>query len=150
MSPRFNANIGLKSLRFRDAETTKATRDARADMKTVIKNYRDLLAHIENVTPEILYNSLLSTFRKSQNYCPKDTGAMRDSGYLEITQFRGKPTVEIGYGRGGNPIYTAAVHENMEWRHKAPTRAKWLQLALNEDATAIQERIVNYYGKIFG
>lgn len=146
---RFNANIGTKRLSskmtFSQAEYT---RSARSDMQRIINNYRKLVAHIEDVTPEILYSALQPTFQLSKVYCPEDTGRMVASGYLEITQFRGVPTVEIGYGRGSEPPYTAAVHENMEWKHKSPTRAKWLQHALGEDASAIQDRIVNGYETI--
>jgi len=93
----------------------------------------------------VLYNALEPAFELSKEYCPVDTGAMVDSGYLEISTFRGVPTVEIGYGRAGNPPYTVEVHENLEWRHKDPTRAKWLQVALAESAGQIQDDIRRGY-----
>lgn len=118
-------------------------KDARASMAAVLANYNKFVRHVENVTPEILYAALEPTFQKSQEYCPTDTGAMKGSGYLEITAERGKPSVQIGYGFGGHPEYTATVHENLEYNHKAPTRAKWLQVALEEDEHQIQARIVS-------
>lgn len=139
----FNASIGRKRLAASiSPETAAYTRNARAGMQAIIRNYRKFVKNVESEMPNILFEAMAPTFQVSQEYCPKDTGKMRESGYLEITSFRGKPRVEIGYGKGGDPDYTAAVHENMEWRHKAPTRAKWLQVALEEDAQEIQSRIV--------
>lgn len=118
-------------------------------MRAIIDRYKKLVRGLEDVTPEIMLAALEPTFEKSQEYCPKDTGKLVESGYLQITQFRGKPRVEIGYGLGGDPAYAAAVHENLEWRHKAPTRAKWLQVALEEDAGEIQNRVAAAYKGIF-
>ena len=123
--------------------------DATRQMAGVVNNYRRLVRHIEETTPEILLEALEPTFKKSKEYCPKDTGALVESGYLEVRELRKKPTVEIGYGFGGNPSYTVAVHENLEWRHKSPTRAKWLQAALEEDANAIRGRIIRSYSGMF-
>lgn len=131
------------------AEFAQSQYDARASMAAVIANYQKLVDSLEGVTPDILLDALQPTFEKSQEYCPVDTGRLRDSGYLEITSFRGTPTVEIGYGLGGEPPYTVNVHENLEWRHKYPTRAKWLEVALLEDDAAIQQRIVDAYQEMF-
>lgn len=130
---KFSAGIG----------SVRGGRDARAGMRSVIANYNKLIAHFEEVTPEILYDALYPTWIKSQEYCPVDTGALVDSGYLVLTASRGHPTVSMGYGFGGQPEYTVRVHENMEWRHEPPTRAKWLQVALEEDSGAIQARIIS-------
>lgn len=124
-------------------------KDASASMRGIINNYNKLIRHIEDVTPEILLDALKPTFEKSQEYCPVDTGAMKESGYLEIVEYRRRPTVQIGYGFGGVPPYTATVHENLEWRHEEPTRAKWLQVALDEDASEIEERVINGLRGIF-
>ena len=140
----FQATIGRKRLAASiSPETAGYTRSARASMAAIIRNYRRFVKNVEQEMPQVLLAALEPTYEKSQEYCPKDTGALVESGYLEITTFRGNSRVEIGYGKGGDPDYAAAVHENMEWRHKAPTRAKWLQIALEEDASAIQGRITN-------
>jgi len=139
MATRFNVSVGRK----RNRSNLEA--NAAKDMQGIIRNYRALVKTMEETTPATLYAALLPTFEKSKDYCPVDTGALRASGYLDITQFRGVPTVEIGYGKGGVPEYTARVHENVEWKHKEPTRAKWLQAALGEDAELIQRRITASY-----
>lgn len=140
---RVGINVGRKRLGAGISPVTaSATRDARAGFASIIKNYMRFVRNVEEMTPQVLYDALEPTFELSQEYCPVDTGAMLESGYLEITEFRGKPKVEMGYGAGGYPEYTAQVHENMEWRHDAPTRAKWLQVALEQDYPNIQARIV--------
>ena len=143
---RFNASVGRKTFRGSKANAVSA----KQSMAGVIKNYRKFISNLEEVTPEVLYDALMPAFRDSQVLCPKDTGELVKSGYLEITSFRGKPTVEIGYGKGGHPDYAAAVHENLEWKHKAPTRAKWLQIALNQNEKTIQLRIIDGLKKAGG
>lgn len=138
----FNANIGRKRIVTVGALDRRDTYSARNDMRGIIRNYRNFIKQVESVLPEVLLEALEPTFQKSIEYCPKDTGRMVKSGYLEITSFRGTPRVEIGYGLGGEPPYTAKQHENLEYRHKSPTRAKWLQVALEEDAGEIQRRII--------
>ncbi|MEB3012856.1 hypothetical protein VJI77_07640, partial [Parvimonas sp. D2] len=46
----------------------------------------------------------------------------------------------IGFGRGGNPSYAVYVHE-MPFAHKAPTRSKFLQAALDEDMGEIESKL---------
>ena len=139
----FRATVGRKRLsRGVDSLTVTQTMDARAAMRNIIRRYQRFVHNVEDAMPDAIFNALVPTYNKSQVYVPKDTGALADSGYLEITDFRGKPRVEIGYGGGGDPEYAVKVHETMEYRHKAPTRAKWLQIALEEDEQAIQQRIV--------
>lgn len=135
---KFHAFAGRQTFRGSKANAVSA----KASMAGVIRNYQKVVNNLEGVTPEVLYEALEPTFAKSQVYCPKDTGKLVKSGYLEIVSFRGKPRVEMGYGKNGEPDYAAAVHENLEWRHKSPTRAKWLQAALGEDRIAIQNRII--------
>lgn len=139
----FNATVGRKRISSSvDSSTASDTRSARMSMRRIINNYRKFVGNVEAALPEILKDALEETFDKSKEYCPKDTGALVESGYLEITGFRGQTRVEIGYGKGGDPEYAAKVHENLEFRHKSPTRAKWLQIALEEDANKIQSKIV--------
>lgn len=147
---RLKAVVGRKVLRGSfSGDYRQSQMNVRASMAQVISNYQKLVDALGDSTPEILLEALEPTFEKSQEYCPEDTGRLKSSGYLEITQFRGTPTVEIGYGRGGQPEYTVAVHENLEWRHKAPTRAKWLEVALTEDDKEIEQRIASAYKEMF-
>ena len=83
--------------------------------------------------------------RKADYYTPVDTGALLESGYLEINSFRGNPRVEIGFGRGGKPFYTVYVHEILEYRHAEPTQAKFLERAVYEDLGGLRTRLVQAY-----
>lgn len=146
----FGAHVGRKTIRSSVNEgTANYTREAKAGMQQVLQNYKKLVQHLEDMSPDVLLGALEPAFELSKEYCPKDTGALVESGYLQVTRLRGVPTVEIGYGLGGDPEYAAAVHENLEWRHKSPTRAKWLQVALEEEAPHIQQLIKLGYGRIF-
>lgn len=123
---------------------SNASRQTRKDMADVITNLRRLVANLEEATPEALLYALKPAFDLSQIYVPEDTGELKDSGYLEVAG-RGKtPSVEIGYGRGGQPEYAAIVHEDLEMKHKSPTRAKFLEVALRECEELIRKRIVSY------
>lgn len=121
-----------------------------AGMQKIQKDLLYILEQTEGATPDIMWEALHPTFEKSQEYCPKDTHALVDSGYLEVVQFRGNPKVEMGYGKGGLPDYAAYVHEMVEIPHKAPTRAKFLESAINEDMFDIIERISTGYRRFMG
>lgn len=127
------------------ASQAEFTRSLRENMRQIEKNLKLFIDSVERMTPEILYEALRPTFDKSQRYCPKDTGDLRRSGYLEVKQTARGGMVEIGYGRGGQPFYAVYVHERTDISHKSPTRAKFLQSALEEDEPEIQKRIVQGY-----
>jgi hypothetical protein len=111
-----------------------------SSMEDILTNLRDFVSHMEDVSPDILIEALEPTFGKSIDYCPKKTGSLVASGYLEARKFRGGAEVEIGYGRGGHPDYTIFVHE-IPRAHEAPTRDKFLQAALDEDYFSILSSI---------
>lgn len=119
-------------------------------MRAITKDLISCLTQFENATPEIMYDALKPTFEKSQRYTPYKTGDLRSSGYLEITEWRGSPQVEMGYGKGGHPDYTVYVHEMIEIPHQAPTRAKFLESAVNEDMGDIADRITVGYQRFIG
>jgi hypothetical protein len=118
------------------------TRDARASMAQVIANYRTFVRNLKVEVPKVLYDALEPTFNLSQVYVPKDTGTLKASGFLIIDGSTERPHVSMGYGANNSPPYAAKVHENMEFRHKSPTRAKFLQVAIEEDYNNILNRIV--------
>jgi hypothetical protein len=107
-------------------------RALRASFGSIVDNLARVLRHVEAATPEILEEALKPTFEKSQIRCPSDTGAMKASGFFHVESFRGNHVVAIGYGKNGTPGYTVFVHE-IPAQHAAPTQAKWLQSAIDED-----------------
>lgn len=123
-------------------EDRAAALSMKSSMDGIVNNFKLLAEHVDNVTPDILMEALEPAFALSQVYCPMDTGDMLASGYLQVVERYHKPTVELGYGKGGNPSYTAVVHENLEWRHKKPTQAKWLSRALEESYGQINAQVM--------
>jgi hypothetical protein len=121
----------------------------RTQLDDLQKAMKAIVASFENTTPEICMEALRPTFEKSKVYCPKDTGLLVSSAYLEIAGFRGQRRVEMGYARGGNPHYAVVVHENLEMKHKSPTRAKWLEVAVAEDLIDIMEGIAEGMAKFW-
>lgn len=114
----------------------------RAQLDDLQKIMKSFVKQVEYTTPEICLEALRPTYEKSLGWCPVDTGDLRQSGYLEILPFRGQQRVEMGYGKHGIPFYAVIVHENLEYEHKPPTQAKWLERAVTEDLEDIQQRIV--------
>jgi hypothetical protein len=121
------------------------TRDgstAAREMQQVVDQFKSWTLHMTNSSGQVLLEALRPTYEKSRTYCPVLTGALIDSGYIEVRRvglLRGWQA-EIGYGRGGQPSYAVTVHEKPVY-HRPPTRHKWLQTALQEDGNEIQQRI---------
>jgi len=146
MITRFRAVVGPKRITGTTGISEAAwAAYARNSMADIIKNFQAFCNHLDVQSTNVLMDALQPAFDLSQVYVPEDTGALKRSGYLEAYPFRGKPTVEIGYGKGGEPDYAAAVHENLRWKHKAPTQAKFLERALNEKESEIQQAIIDGY-----
>jgi hypothetical protein len=117
----------------------------KGQMKSLEDIIKALVTQVGDATPEIVMKALEPTFEKAKKYCPKDTHALADSAYLENVGFRGQPRVEMGFARGGIPYYGVIVHENLEFHHQAPTQAKFLERAVNEDIPDIAIRIADGY-----
>jgi hypothetical protein len=77
---------------------------------------------------------LLDTANKT---CPKDTGALRDSGEVETDP--GSSEVRVKYKK----FYASWVHENSKLKFKPPGRHKWLQMAAAEEADTMLEIVGN-------
>ena len=140
MSKRQRIKVRVGATRFSKANPVMYPSQARyaeainAQMASVTKELNSIIDQFEDMTPEIMLEALEPTFEKSKRYCPKDTEELVASAYLEITEFRGKPRVEMGYAKHGHPFYAAYVHEIPTYEHDPPTRYKFLEAALKEDA----------------
>lgn len=115
------------------------SRQARKQFDAVEANFAKFVQHMGDQAPEILKEAMEPTFEKSKVYCPKETGALVNSGYMEVEKFRGGARLELGYAKGNSPDYAIYAHE-MPYAHDAPTRSKWLQAAVDEDRDDIQKR----------
>ncbi len=121
-------------------------RAVQAQMAAILKEYRRWADHVKTQGAEVLREALEPTFFKARDvYTPEDTGDLRDSGFLEAGRSSSGSFVVIGFGFRGFPHYAALVHERTDFFHKPPTRAKFLQVALEEDAGEIQARLAKGY-----
>lgn len=125
------------------ADVKKMVQSVESDLEYILEQFAD-------VTPDITYEALEPTFKKSQEYCPVQSGDLKDSGYLEIVSKGDRPYVEMGYGKGGKPRYAPVVHEMTTMYHEPPTRSKWLEAAVNEDMGAIIDRVHDGYRRFMG
>ena len=103
------------------------------------------ISQIEEAAAPIIMDALQPTKELAEYYCPKDTGALVASSYLEVTSFRGSPRVELGFAKGGSPFYGVYVHEMVEYHHEFPTRSKFLQAAVYEDLNNVMDRVAESY-----
>jgi len=72
-------------------------------------------------------------------YAPIDSGDLRRTA--KMNSYPGKyPTVEIGFG-GGKVTYAAIQHENVLFNHTAPTRAKYLEAAVDDYKPTMESAI---------
>lgn len=119
-------------------------------MQVITKDMLYIIEQFEDVTPELMVEVLQPIFDESQVLVPKDTGALKDSGYLEIvSNSRGDQRVEMGYGKNGSPDYAVYVHEMVQIPHRPPTQAKFLEKPLNEGLLGIIDTLAAKY-KEFG
>lgn len=145
-SPRVNVSVGTRSIRgSQRSSVVDYTRIVRQQMKGIQHNLDKIIRQVENVTPEALDYAVRPIYEQSQVYCPVDTGALKESGYLVVRR-DGKrgAQVEVGYGRAGKPFYAVFVHEMMDLYHEPPTRAKWLESAFKEGMDQIPVRLAEY------
>lgn len=116
-----------------------------AQSRAMTDTLLEILTGFVDISPDIMLDALQPTYELAAKYTPKDTLALVNSEYLEVTSFRGKPRVELGFARGGEPFYAMYVHEIVEYHHEAPTRSKFLQAAMMEDLDGIYERLGEGY-----
>lgn len=124
--------------------------DARKEMRAIILELNRRINNISKLTPLALEEAMTPTFAKAIAYTPVDTGKLRSSGYMITKQGDKGPEVEIGFGKGANPPYAAYVHEMTDIPHAAPTRAKFLQSAIEEDIDIIPKRIAAALRRLTG
>lgn len=116
--------------------------NAAREFRKIEENFRQWTLHLSGQSGEVLREALKPTLELAKKYCPYKTGALRNSGYIEVRHLgRGNGyQAEIGFGKNGKPSYTIHVHE-VDRYHAPPTRWKFLQIALVEDTPNIQRRL---------
>jgi hypothetical protein len=140
------------------SQNVYAKRDFKTQTKMLLEDMRSLYLHIGNRSPDVLYNALIDTTYKSRVYCPKDTLALVKSSRLSSSDpvvstngvSREKASARISYGINEDPFYAITVHEVLFYRHKAPTRAKFLEQPVKEDQKLIEAKISSGFKTLFG
>ena len=144
MPIKIRARVGRQAIRSTlDPSTAQYTRQIQQQIKEIEDALSEFADAVDDQAPEIIENALRPTFALSQKYTPGDTGKLKRSGFLDVHTHGKKTTATIGYGKGGKPPYAVLVHELTELKHADPTRAKFLQSALEEDFHQIQKRLVD-------
>lgn len=148
---RLTASVGRQRLtKATPANQAGYVSSIRSAFKRITDNYEKVIGELQGASIDILYDALQPTFELSQKYCPKDTGKLVESGFLEKAGTKNQPRVVMGYAKGGDPFYAVFVHELSHLHHAAPTRSKFLLTALEQDAKNIQRRIVQSYKTMLG
>ena len=122
--------------------------EGRAGMEEIINQYSKFIKGLEDITPEVLESAMQPIFDKSQEYVPKATLALMKSGRLTVTKGP-NPRAEITYG-DAIAWYAALVHEQVWLNHAPPTRAKYLQAAMEEEFDSLLVSLTVDYSGFFG
>lgn len=127
-------------------EDVSLMKDAKQAMASILKQVNNMINLLEGpVTEAAIEAALQPTFDLSQIFCPIDSGVLKESGYLIVETSGGKTTGEIGYSPLNEPPYGVYVHERTDLHHVFPTRAKWLEAAMNQDSGNWMGRLATAY-----
>lgn len=126
------------------------TGDLGAQLNQLEKDFTWYCNQFEEGSMEVLLAALAPTIELASFYCPKKTGALAESAYLEAETFRNGQRVEMGFAKGGQPDYAIIVHEDVEATHEPPTKAKFMQDAIDEDWGNVTTRIAQGYQLMSG
>lgn len=105
---------------------------------------RALIRRLDAAGPRELSRGLYAEgtriFNESQAEVPVEFGTLRSSGFVE--QESTLSTV-VGYAGPESAAreYALIVHENLDARHRAPTRAKFLERPALRAAAGLQQRL---------
>ena len=144
----FDAGFGRLPSRVREGSKAfwrkQATISARGSMEAIISNYRQLVKTLEGSSADILEQVLHPVLSKSQMYVPKKTGALASS--VELTTENTATGAEARITYGNSDVYYAAIVHEFTWlNHQSPTRAKYLQSAMEEEIDNFLERAAQTY-----
>lgn len=117
---------------------------AAIDMQRIIARYAALVNMMRDMTPAVMFQAMIPIYAKSQMYVPKKSGALASTGRLTVENQGGDPKVSITYGNDKVP-YAAVVHEFVWINHNPPTRAKFLQAAMEEEYNQLRTNLVRAY-----
>lgn len=117
--------------------------------REITRRFTMFTDHLTEQSGDIILDAIKPVFWKSQRYCPRNTGDLLTSGYLEKRRAGKGYVVEMGYAKNDKPSYAIYVHEKPAW-HLAPTRWKFLQAAIEEETTEIRRRLAMGFKRASG
>lgn len=136
---RFSTNLdqGRTGGRVREGSFTfhrrQSASSAKTNMQDVVRRYSEMITGMQSVTGDILQEILEPVLHKAMIYCPVRTGDLRGSGRIVVeVSSKHRASATILFGNSGVK-YAALVHERTQVFHAPPTRAKFLQSALEEE-----------------
>jgi hypothetical protein len=128
-------------------------------VKDMLKEVQTWIRGMKYKTLDIVRNAMLPAFNKSMLYCPVSPNGskgspihLRDSGRLKVVERPAGDDVviaTISYGHAGIPFYAVYVHE-IPYRHLAPTRHKFLEVALREELQGMKDSLTKDAKKLSG
>ncbi len=133
-----------KFLTTQHPATIGATQDLRKQFALVERRLASVINTIEEATHEALDFALDPIFLQAHEWVPVDKGPLSESLYLETAQTAAGAFAEIGFGTGESASYAVIVHENLEVRHESPTRAKFLEAAINKHEKDVLPRLYDF------
>lgn len=145
MSRPLRFSIGYKRATRTSSQATAKTGVQIKRQFAEINKRLDLLSRaIERSTIGVTKEALKVIFDESQILVPINTGVLKASGYIDVRRTRSGVIGEVGYAPRNNPPYALFVHENLEMQHKPPTQAKYLQAAVEKNASKVTAMILNH------
>lgn len=122
-----------------------------ANLDVVLSQYQALPEEIEQAAGEGVYQAGNYVMSLSQLEVPVRTGTLKRSGKVSLPYKEGDDVVcDLSYGSPGAESYAFIVHENLHYRHAAPTKARFLADPLNRSGPAVQSIIGDVISRRLG
>jgi len=142
----FRGRVGRGRISGGDTSSNaRFTRNIRAAMKEVEGLISKTINELDGITTDVLLDAMEPTFDKVIKYTPVDSGKLIESLALDIDASGKVVKASISAGNGNEVDYAVFVHERLDQNHQSPTRAKFIQSALEEDVDAIKKRLIEGY-----
>ena len=103
---------------------------------------RDARMTVRAKVAAALKAEMMLVLEEAKSRVPVDTGALRDSGRVEIED-NGSGPIRARITFGNETVhYAVEVHENIQAHHPRGGEAKYLESALNEEARLLLAAVV--------
>lgn len=108
--------------------------DAQKEFRKIEREVQNFIGHVQANMGGVLLDGLERILDYSKELCPKDTGALVESGYVATAKVsKNLIAAEVGYAKDGFPDYALIVHEDLTKHHEEPTQAKFLEDAIYDN-----------------